>query len=181
MNLPNRLTLARILLIPFFLLIASLKFPYAEYIAAAIFVLGAATDGLDGYFARKNKQVTLLGKFLDPLADKILVSAALITLVEMGRLSGAIAVVIISREFAVTGLRAVVVAEGIVLSASKLGKIKTVTQIVAIVALFIRDPLADFFHFPLAGLAMAVAVVFTIWSGFDYFSSTWKVLKKGGF
>lgn len=180
MNLPNSLTLTRILLIPIFLLIASLKFTYAEYIAAAIFVLGAATDGLDGYFARKNNQVTRLGKFLDPLADKILVSAALITLVEMGRLSGPIAVVIISREFAVTGLRAVIATEGVVLSASRLGKIKTVTQIVAIVTLFVRDPLGDFFHFPFAGLAMAVAVVFTIWSGVNYFNSSWKVLRKDG-
>jgi len=181
MNLPNRLTLARILLIPLFLIVASLKFPYADYIAAAVFVLGAATDGLDGYFARKNNQVTLLGKFMDPLADKILVSAALIALVEMGRLPGWIAVVIISREFAVTGLRAVAAAEGVVLSASSLGKIKTVTQIVAIVAMFIRDPLIYLFHLPLAGIAMACAVIFTIWSGFDYFSNTWKMLKKGGY
>ncbi|MDD4170381.1 MAG: CDP-diacylglycerol--glycerol-3-phosphate 3-phosphatidyltransferase [Desulfotomaculaceae bacterium] len=181
MNLPNRLTLTRILLIPLFLLIAWLKYPYADYLAAAVFVLGAATDGLDGYIARKSNQVTLLGKFLDPLADKILVSAALITLVEMGRLSGVIAVVIISREFAVTGLRAIAAAEGVVLSASKLGKIKMVTQIVAIVALFIRDPLDNFFHIPFADIAMAAAVIFTIWSGISYFSGTWKILKKDGY
>ncbi|MDD3654182.1 MAG: CDP-diacylglycerol--glycerol-3-phosphate 3-phosphatidyltransferase [Desulfotomaculaceae bacterium] len=181
MNLPNRLTLTRILLIPLFMLIAWLKYPYADYIAAAVFVLGATTDGLDGYFARKNNQVTLLGKFLDPLADKILVSAALITLVEMGRLSSLIAVVIISREFAVTGLRAMAAAEGTVLSASRLGKIKTISQIVAIVALFIRDPLGNFFHFPFAGIAIAVAVILTIWSGASYFSNIWKILKKGGY
>ncbi|OPY58201.1 MAG: CDP-diacylglycerol--glycerol-3-phosphate 3-phosphatidyltransferase [Pelotomaculum sp. PtaU1.Bin035] len=181
MNLPNRLTLARILLIPLFLLVASLKYPYADYIAAVIFVLGAATDGLDGYFARKNNQVTLLGKFMDPLADKILISAALIALVEMGRLSGWVAVVIISREFAVTGLRTIAVAEGVVISASSLGKIKTVTQIVAIVAMFIRDFLSNLFHLPVAAIAMAVAVVYTIWSGLDYFLSTWKMLRKDGY
>ncbi|MCG9968175.1 CDP-diacylglycerol--glycerol-3-phosphate 3-phosphatidyltransferase [Pelotomaculum terephthalicicum JT] len=181
MNLPNRLTMARILLIPLFLLIASLKFRYADYLAIFVFVLGAVTDGLDGYFARRNNQVTLLGKFMDPLADKILVSAALIILVEMGRLSGWIAVVIISREFAVTGLRAVAAAEGDILSASSLGKIKTVTQVVAIVAMFVQEHLYSLFHFPVAGLAMAFAVLFTVWSGFDYFINTWRMLKKDGY
>jgi CDP-diacylglycerol--glycerol-3-phosphate 3-phosphatidyltransferase len=181
MNLPNRLTLARVFLIPLFLLIASLKYRYADCLAVVIFVLGAATDGLDGYLARKNNQVTLLGKFMDPLADKILVSAALITLVEMGRLSGWIAVLIIGREFAVTGLRTVAAAEGVILSASSLGKIKTVTQIVAIVAAFAGDYLYDFLHLPIAGIAMACAVLFTVWSGFDYFIRTWKMLKKDGY
>jgi len=181
MNLPNRLTLTRLLLIPVFLLVASMKYHYADFIAAAVFVLGASTDGLDGYIARKNKQVTLLGKFMDPLADKILVSAALIVLVEMGRLSGWIAVVIISREFAVTGLRAIAAAEGVVISASSLGKIKTITQIVAIVAMFIRDFPFSLIHLPFGAIAMALAVVFTIWSGLDYFASTWKLLKKDGY
>lgn len=181
MNLPNRLTMARILLIPLFLLIASLKYHYADYLAVFVFVLGAATDGLDGYFARRNNQVTLLGKFMDPLADKILVSTALIILVEMGRLSGWVAVVIISREFAVTGLRAVAAAEGEILSASRLGKIKTVTQIVAIVAMFVRDHLNSLFQLPIAGITMAFAVLFTVWSGFDYFINTWKILKKDGY
>lgn len=181
MNLPNRLTLARILLIPVFLVVASLQYHYADYIAAAVFVLGAATDGLDGYIARKSKQVTLLGKFMDPLADKILVSAALIALVELGRLPGWLAVVIISREFAVTGLRAIAAAEGVVMAASSLGKIKTVTQIVAIVALFVRDFPFSLIHVPFGSIAMAVAVIFTIWSGLDYFLSTWKLLKKGGY
>lgn len=181
MNLPNQLTLARMLLIPVFLLVASTKYPYADFIAAAVFILGAATDGLDGYLARKNKQVTLLGKFMDPLADKILVSAALIALVELGRLSGWIAVVIISREFAVTGLRSIAAAEGVVISASGLGKIKTVTQIVAIVAIFIRDFPFSLVHIPFGMIAMTVAVAFTLWSGLDYFFNTWKLLKKGGY
>jgi len=181
MNLPNRLTLARIFLIPLFMIIASLKYHYADCLAVVIFVLGAVTDGLDGYLARKNNQVTILGKFMDPLADKILVSAALITLVEMGRLSGWIAVVIISREFAVTGLRAIAAAEGVVLSASSLGKIKTVTQIVAIVATFIKDYLYNFLHLPIADMAMACAILFTVWSGYDYFFNTWRMLKKGGY
>ena len=181
MNLPNKLTVARLLLIPVFLIVASMKYPYADYIAAAVFVLGAVTDGLDGYIARKNKQVTTLGKFLDPLADKILVSAALIVLVEIGRLPGWIAVVIISREFAVTGLRAIAAAEGVVISASSLGKIKTVTQIVAIVALFIRDFPFSLINLPFGGIAISVAVVFTLWSGLDYFLNAWKLLKRDGY
>jgi CDP-diacylglycerol--glycerol-3-phosphate 3-phosphatidyltransferase len=175
------LTLARLLLIPVFLLVASYKSLYADAVAAAVFVLGAVTDGLDGYYARKNKQVTLLGKFMDPLVDKILISAALVVLVELGRLSGWIAVVIISREFAVTGLRAIAAAEGVVITASNLGKIKTVTQIVAIAAIFLRDFPFSLIHIPFGSIAMAVALLFTFWSGLDYFMSTWKLLKKDGY
>ncbi len=181
MNLPNRLTLARLFLIPIFLIVASMRFNYADYISAAIFILGAATDGLDGYIARKNKQVTLLGKFMDPLADKILVSAALIALVEHNLLPGWIAVVIISREFAVTGLRAFAATEGVVMPASILGKIKTATQIVAIVAMFIGDSPSKYFQLTLGHVAVAVAVVFTVWSGMDYFLGTWKLLKRSGY
>jgi len=181
MNLPNRLTMTRILLIPLFLAVASLKYPYTDLIAAALFVLGAATDGLDGYIARKNRQVTILGKFMDPLADKILVSAALIVLVDLHRLPGWVAVLIIGREFAVTGLRAIAAAEGHVIAASKLGKIKTVTQIVAIVALFIRHFPFNLINFPFGSVAMAVALFYTVWSGFDYFKSTWALIKKGGY
>ncbi|HHU85319.1 MAG: CDP-diacylglycerol--glycerol-3-phosphate 3-phosphatidyltransferase [Pelotomaculaceae bacterium] len=181
MNLPNRLTLARLLLIPVFLLVASHESLYTDVIAAAVFVLSAATDGLDGYYARKNKQVTLLGKFMDPLVDKLLISAALVVLVELGRLQGWIAVVIISREFAVTGLRSIAAAEGVIITASKLGKIKTVTQIVAITAFFLRDYPFSLIHLPFGSIAMAVALFFTLWSGLDYFTSAWKLLKKDGY
>ncbi|MCL6639651.1 MAG: CDP-diacylglycerol--glycerol-3-phosphate 3-phosphatidyltransferase [Firmicutes bacterium] len=181
MNLPNRLTVARILLIPLFLAVASLKYPYTDYIAGALFVAGAVTDGLDGYIARKNKLVTIFGKFMDPLADKIMVSAALIVLVELHRLPGWVAVVIISREFMVTGLRAVAAAEGKVIAASRLGKIKTVTQIVAIAALFIRHFPFSLIHFPIGNVAMAVALFYTVWSGWDYFKNTWALIKKEGY
>lgn len=181
MNLPNRLTLARLFLIPVFLLIASCKSFYTDALAAAVFVLSAATDGLDGYYARKNKQVTRLGKFMDPLVDKLLISAALVVLVELGRLPGWIAVVIISREFAVTGLRSIAAAEGVIISASKLGKIKNVTQIIAITAIFLRDFPFSLIKLPFGSIAMAVALLFTLWSGLDYFRKTWKLLKKDGY
>ena len=169
MNLPNSLTIARLILIPVFLLTASMKFLYADYAAAGIFLLAALTDGLDGYFARKRKEVTRLGNFLDPVVDKILITAALVSLVELGRLPGWIAIVIIGREIAVTGLRALAAAEGKIIYSSRLGKIKTVSQVVAVAALFLRDFSFYIINVPFTHLAVAVALVFTVWSGLDYF------------
>ncbi len=181
MNLANRLTLARIFLVPLFLLVLSIKVAYGEYIAAGVFILAASTDGLDGYIARKRNQVTKLGKFMDPLADKLLISAALISLVELGKVSAWVAFVIIGREFAVTGLRAIVAADGVVISASWLGKIKTVSQIIAIVFLFIHDFPFNLLKpgFSVGKAAMGVAVFFTIWSGLDYFRRARHILKAG--
>lgn len=190
MNLPNRLTLTRIIMVPLFLFFL-LPFPdwfihlsifsfmrenlvsvndfikeYGNFIAAGIFILAASTDGLDGYIARKRKQVTKFGKFLDPIADKLLVTAALIALVQRGDLTGWAATIIIGREFIVTGLRLVASAEGIVISASKLGKIKTVSQMVAITAALIN--INYILNFAFDQWAMFVAVIITIYSGYDY-------------
>ncbi|UFJ42209.1 CDP-diacylglycerol--glycerol-3-phosphate 3-phosphatidyltransferase [Brevibacillus humidisoli] len=189
MNLANRITLARIFLVPvvmFFLLvhykfgyftIGSISMSYNELIAALVFILAASTDGLDGYIARKRKIVTNLGKFLDPLADKLLISAALISLVEMQRLEAWIAIVIISREFVVTGLRLVAAAEGHVIAASALGKLKTWVQIVAIVALMLRNFPFENFGFPFATIASWAMVVITIYSGYDYFVKNRNVIQ----
>ncbi|MDD4238274.1 MAG: CDP-diacylglycerol--glycerol-3-phosphate 3-phosphatidyltransferase [Desulfotomaculaceae bacterium] len=169
MNLPNSLTVARLIMIPLFLVVASMKGLYADYIAAGIFVIAAITDGLDGYLARKKNQITQLGQFLDPVADKILVTAALIILVEMGRLPGWLAIIIVSREIAVTGLRAIAVAQGMVIVPSRLGKIKTVAQIVAIVALLLDNFPFSLINFPFTPIALTFAIVLTVWSGLDYF------------
>lgn len=189
MNLANRITLARIFLVPvvmFFLLVrdvygyfsvGTITMTYNELIAALVFILAASTDGLDGYVARKRKIVTNLGKFLDPLADKLLISAALISLVEMHRLEAWIAIVIISREFAVTGLRLVAAAEGKVIAASALGKLKTWVQIVAIVALMIRNFPFEGIGFPFATISMWAMVVITIYSGYDYFAKNRNVIQ----
>jgi len=175
MNLPNRLTMVRIFLIPVFVAAVTLKIPHGDYIAASIFILAASTDGLDGYIARKRKMITTLGKIMDPLADKLLVTAALLVLVELHRMPSWVALIIIGREFAVTGLRVMAAAEGNIISAGQLGKVKTVTQIVAMVALFIKDlPIV------LGYTALAVAVFFTVWSGWDYFYRSWRVIKKDG-
>lgn len=188
MNLANRITLIRIFLVPvvmFFMLvrykfgtfaIGSIHMTYNELIAALVFILAASTDGLDGYIARKRKIVTNLGKFLDPLADKLLISAALISLVEMQRLEAWIAIVIISREFAVTGLRLVAAAEGQVIAASALGKLKTWVQIVAITALMIRNVPFEFISLPFADISIWAMVIITIYSGYDYFMKNRNVI-----
>lgn len=189
MNLANRITLARIFLVPvvmFFLLvrynigtftIGSLSMTFNELIAALVFILAASTDGLDGYIARKRKIVTNFGKFLDPLADKLLISAALISLVEMQRLEAWIAIVIISREFAVTGLRLIAAAEGKVIAASALGKIKTWVQIVAITAVMIRNFPFEFLGIPFDEVATWAMVIITIYSGYDYFAKNRNVIQ----
>lgn len=180
MNLPNQITMARIFLIPvfmFFLLtkwigflkIGNFEITYNEIIAALIFIVAASTDSIDGYIARKKKLVTNLGKLLDPLADKLLVSAALIALVELGRVDSWIVIVIISREFAVSGLRMIAAAEGLVLAAGPWGKLKTILQIVAVVALMLKNFPFTYIGFPFDQIAIWVAVVVTILSGVDYF------------
>ncbi|MDF2683501.1 MULTISPECIES: CDP-diacylglycerol--glycerol-3-phosphate 3-phosphatidyltransferase [Brevibacillus] len=189
MNLANRITLARIFLVPvvmFFLLvrynigtftIGSLTMTFNELIAALVFILAASTDGLDGYIARKRKIVTNFGKFLDPLADKLLISAALISLVEMQRLEAWIAIVIISREFAVTGLRLIAAAEGQVIAASALGKLKTWVQIVAITVVMIRNFPFEFLGIPFDEVATWAMVIITIYSGYDYFAKNRNVIQ----
>ncbi|WP_028595512.1 CDP-diacylglycerol--glycerol-3-phosphate 3-phosphatidyltransferase [Paenibacillus assamensis] len=190
MNLANKITLARIFLVPimmFFLLVNVDYFPpirinefyitYNQIIAALIFIIAASTDGLDGYIARKRKMVTNLGKLLDPLADKLLVAAVLISLVEMGKCDAWIAVVIISREFAVTGLRQVALLEGSVVAASKWGKWKTAIQITAIIAMLLNNFPFAFIGFPFDVIATWAAALITVYSGIDYFVKNKKVLR----
>lgn len=169
MNLPNALTILRIILVPLFVIFLLVKIPYGGYLAALVFIIASLTDSLDGYLARKWKQVTKLGIILDPLADKLLITAALISLVELGKVAGWIAIVILGREFAVSGLRIIKAEEGIIIAASKLGKIKTISQIIAVVIIILQD-----FYTPLSNLnigswAMYIAVVITIISGIEYF------------
>jgi len=169
MNLPNRITLLRIALIPVFIALLFIDVPYIDYIAATVFIFLALTDALDGYIARKRKQITTFGKLMDPLADKLLVAAALIFLIGRG-VPAWMAFLIIAREFAVTGLRLAIVPKGVVLHAHKWGKIKTVLQIIAIVAVIMR--------FPSNWYIMLVAVIVTWISGIDYFLDARKHLKE---
>ncbi len=168
MNLPNKLTIGRIILIPVFMFFFFFNITHGKYLAALVFIIAAATDGLDGYIARKRKQVTNFGKIMDPLADKLLVTAALISLDQLGEINAWMAFIILGREFAITGLRNVVAAEGVVIAASPLGKVKTVTQIVAISLILLKDFYTPYIGFPIADTTLYVAMIFTVWSGIDY-------------
>lgn len=192
MNLANKLTLIRIILVPIFLVfIAYQGLPYGSVIATLIFIIASVTDQLDGYIARSRNQVTNFGKFMDPLADKLLVTAALISLVELQLVPAWAAIVIIAREFAVSGLRTIAASEGLVIAASWWGKIKTVIQIIAIVLLLlqvniINSPgikelvagsnfLRNFFIY-IPDIFLYLAVTITIISGVDYFRKNKNVI-----
>ncbi len=164
LNVPNVLTLLRIVAVPVLVVALLDETPDGDVIAAIVFALAALTDGLDGYIARRKKQVTTFGKLMDPLADKLLVIAALVSLVSLDRLAAWVAMVIIARELAVTGLRTIAAERGVVIAASRLGKLKTALQIAAIIALIAFDPS------PLwADLLLYAAVAVTLISGADYF------------
>jgi CDP-diacylglycerol--glycerol-3-phosphate 3-phosphatidyltransferase len=163
-NLPNVLTLMRILAVPVIVVALLGETPNGDALAAGVFALAAFSDGLDGYIARRRRDVTTFGKLMDPLADKLLIVAALVSLVSLGRLAAWVAMVIIARELAVTGLRAVAVEQGVVIAASWLGKLKTALQVAAVFALIIWNPS------PLAvDVLVYVAVAVTVISGADYF------------
>ncbi|WP_129597048.1 CDP-diacylglycerol--glycerol-3-phosphate 3-phosphatidyltransferase [Anaerophilus nitritogenes] len=178
MNLANKLTIARIFLVPLFMVVLLNKIPYGMYIAAGIFTIAAITDTLDGYIARSRNQVTKFGKFMDPLADKLLVTAALVCLVQMHKLPAWIVVVIISREYTISILRAVAASEGIVIAASWWGKAKTLTQIIAIIAILLENYPFSLINFPFSTIMLWVAVILTIVSGIDYLYLNRHVLKQ---
>jgi len=174
MNLPISLTLLRIFIVPLLVVLLFTKGRNMDLWAVGVFLAAAVTDLLDGYLARKRAQVTTLGILLDPIADKLLISAAFISLVELKLVPAWMVVIIIGREFAVTGLRAVASAEGFVLQASELGKTKMVSQVVAITVIVLqrRHPLIQ----PLGEALLWVVVVFALASAGQYFWSFWKKL-----
>lgn len=176
MNLPNKITLVRIFLIPLFIAVLMTRgLSYCDIAAAVIFAVAALTDGIDGYLARKNNQVTDLGKFLDPIADKLLIASALICLVELQRIPAYMAIIIIAREFIVTGLRIVAISNGVVMAAEMTGKIKTAIQIFAtIIALLF--PTVSIGNFTLGWVVMLIATLFTIYSGYVYLSKNWDMV-----
>lgn len=172
MNLANKLTVLRIFLVPLFLIFISINAlgKTGIILATVVFVVASITDKLDGYIARSRNQVTSFGKFLDPLADKLLVCSALVSLVELQTIPAWFAMVIISREFAVTGLRTVAASEGIVIAASQWGKAKTVIQMVAIIAALIDLIMVNTFVHNFTYFAFYAALIITIISGVDYFA-----------
>jgi len=166
-NLPNSLTLLRIFLVPILVVVLLTKFEGREYAGLAIFLIAAVTDLLDGYFARKYKQVTRLGILLDPIADKLLISSALISLVELGVAPAWMIVIIVGREFAVSGLRSIAAQHGVMIPASPLGKGKTVTQVIAVALLILGHELGEFIY--IGKIALWAVVIFALGSGVDYF------------
>lgn len=182
MNLPNKLTMLRLIMIPFFMIFLLVDFDFgaidighspvsvSQVIATIIFVVASATDYLDGYIARRDQLVTNFGKFADPLADKLLVMTALILLIEMGLAPSWIVAIIVARELAVTGLRTLLVEQGGTVMAAQLpGKIKTVTQMLAIIFLLLHDFPLSFLPFSIGTFFLYVCLIFTIYSGLDYF------------
>lgn len=168
-NLPNALTILRILAIPIIVLLLFYPGKIASFFASIIFLFAAITDGLDGYIARRRNIVTTLGKFLDPMADKLLVITSLIMLIRLGRVPAGIVAIIAGREIAVTGLRAIAINEGIVISANQLGKYKTLVQVVATTTLICHY---SYYSIDLHNVGMIflwAALVLTVWSGLDYF------------
>ena len=199
MNLPNKLTLFRIILVPIMVIVSFFDIPGSflgisttMWIMELIFIIASITDKLDGYLARKNNQVTNFGKFLDPIADKILVVAAMILFVEMGRLPAWIPIIVIIREFAVSGYRLIAVQNsGKVIAANVWGKLKTVTQMIAIILMFLTTQpyfafvnsaltymtTGDFVMNILASIFMTVSVIATIFSGYEYLKGGKDLLK----
>ena len=199
MNLPNKLTLFRIILVPIMVIVSFfdlqgsfLGISTTMWIMELIFIIASITDKLDGYLARKNNQVTNFGKFLDPIADKILVVAAMILFVEMGRLPAWIPIIVIFREFAVSGYRLIAVQNsGKVIAANVWGKLKTVTQMIAIILMFLTTQpyfafvnsaltymtTGDFVMNILASIFMTVSVIATIFSGYEYLKGGKDLLK----
>ena len=162
LNVPNVLTLVRILLVPVLVVALLQTTPHGSTVAAIVFALAAITDGVDGWIARRRRSVTTFGKVMDPIADKLLIAAALITLVSLHRVAPWVAMVIIAREFAVSGLRVAAGQQGVVIPASPLGKAKTVVQVAAIMAVIATGQWW-------AQALLYVAVVMTLVSGADYF------------
>jgi CDP-diacylglycerol--glycerol-3-phosphate 3-phosphatidyltransferase len=172
LNLPNALTLLRMFLVPLLVVVLLTRVEGHVYLGAGIFGLAVLTDYLDGYFARRRNEVTRLGILLDPLADKLLIAAALISLVEMGLVPAWMVMIILARELAVTALRNVAAGKGILIRASGLGKVKMVSQVTAVLMLILA-PAVPALRQP--GLVVLwLVVLITLWSGADYFLRFWR-------
>ena len=176
-NVPNSLTLLRIFLVPFLVVVLLTKFYGREYVGLTIFLVAAVTDFFDGWIARRSNKITRLGALLDPIADKLLMSAAFISLVELGLAPAWMVVIVIGREFAVTGLRSIAAQQGVTIPASPLGKSKTVSQVIAIALLILGDQLGRFIM--MGKLALWAVMLFALVSGVDYFIKFSRAVLRG--
>ena len=177
-NLPNSITMARISVVPFLFLLLASPGPFWSLVLAALFVLAAITDFADGFVARKYNMITTMGKFLDPLADKLIVNSAMILMIPIGRIDTWIVVIIIMRDLIVDGIRSIASSEGIYIQASILGKQKTLAQIFAVTALMIHYPFLGLDAHFVGTIVLYVAFLLTIYSGMDYFIKFYRGTEK---
>lgn len=179
MNTANNITLSRIFLVPVFMFFLMTDYlPFSNYIALGLFIIAAATDGVDGYVARKYNQVTNFGKFIDPLADKLLITAALISMIQCGLITAVPVIIIIAREFMITSLRIVAIGSGKVLAAMFSGKLKMFVQIVVTAMLILKNEFTAIWVYSDIVIAYAVwlMVAVTVYSGIDYMIKNWKLI-----
>ena len=168
MNTPNKLTILRIILIPIFVVLYYINFDGWFYWSAAIFIIAAITDTIDGQLARRTGQVTDFGKFADPIADKLLVMSALLILMEWGKIPAWLSIILLGREFIISGFRLVAAGKGNVIAAGIAGKIKTVTQLVAISIMLLDDPIEEWTGIPVGLLLLYISAALSIWSCAEY-------------
>lgn len=168
MNLPNKLTVARVCMVPLFMVALLINTETSRIVATILFALASLTDMLDGQIARKYNLITNFGKLMDPLADKILTAAAMVCLVQLGDLAAWIVVIVLFREYAITGLRSVAASENIVIAAGIWGKVKTVCQMFALMLLMLKPQIVALCGVDLGLLLMYVALILTVYSGVDY-------------
>lgn len=178
LTIASKVTIARICLIPVFIVCYDLWGGlWSGAIPAAVFILASMTDWVDGYLARSRNEVMNFGKFMDPIADKLLVMSAFVLLVGDGRMTGVSCIIILAREFIISGFRLIASDRGMVLAAGKLGKIKTTLQIIAIVLLLLNNFPFVYIGIPMDKIVLAAAVVMTVWSGADYIVKNRQILK----
>ena len=168
MNTPNKLTILRIILIPIFVVLYYINFDGWFYWSAAIFIIAAITDTIDGQLARRTGQVTDCGKFADPIADKLLVMSALLILMEWGKIPAWLSIILLGREFIISGFRLVAAGKGNVIAAGIAGKIKTVTQLVAISIMLLDDPIEKWTGIPVGLILLYISAALSIWSCAEY-------------
>lgn len=178
MNLANKITVLRIIMIPVFMIFMLLEFNHHMEAALAVFLLASVTDKLDGYIARKYNMITNFGKLMDPIADKLLVTGAFVILIQLGRIEAWIVFVILAREFSVTGLRSLAATQNVVLAASKYGKIKTVIQIITIAVLLLDNYPFSMISIPADSILIYATLIITILSGFDYIIKNIELIRK---
>ena len=182
MNLPNKLSMLRICMVPIFVIFALIDAQWAQIVALLLFCLASLTDMLDGQIARRHNLVTNFGKFIDPIADKLLVMSALVVLVGQNRMPSWVCILMLAREFAISGFRLVAANSGRVIAAGWLGKVKTVTQMAAVILLLLLTPvsgapLLGTIGVTIANIVMYVSAFMTVWSGIDYIARTFDCIR----